>query len=80
MKIREASRKYGVLRIIQDRIRERVKEGTRRMEPNTILSKEDDLEEWLIELVKCGFPKKKSGLLDTVKKIMKEQKKKHSFQ
>lgn len=80
--IREASRTYGVPRgTIQDRLHGRIKEGPRKMGPNTIFNKEEEneLEKWLINLAKCGFPQKKNDLLTTVQKITTDEKRKTPF-
>lgn len=70
--IRQSSRIYGVPRgTLQDRVHERVKEGPRQMGPKTFLTKseEEEIVRWLIDLAKCGFPRKKEELLDSVQKI-----------
>ena len=80
--IREASRRYGVPRgTIQDRIHGRVKEGPRKMGPNTVLTKEEEdvLVKWLMDLTKCGFPQRKQDLLNAVEKIVTAEGRKTPF-
>lgn len=80
--IREASRTYGVpCGTIQDRLHGRVKEGPRKMGPNTIFIKveESELEKWLINLAKCGITRKKNDLLTTAQKIITDEKRKTHF-
>ncbi|KAF2881314.1 hypothetical protein ILUMI_24858 [Ignelater luminosus] len=82
MKIREASRRYGVpRRTLQDRLHGRVPEKPTRMGPETILSKEEEQElvDWMINMAKCGFPLKKDDLLNTVHTIIKEDERKNPF-
>lgn len=73
LSIREASRRYGVPRgTLQDRLHGRIQEGARRMGPQTVLSQDEEthLVDWLIQLSKCGFPRKKDDLLNTVQTII----------
>lgn len=79
--IREASRKYGVPRgTLQDRLHGRVPEN-KNMGRDTTLTKEEEesLVQWLSELAKCGFSRKKDDLLNTVQKIMKDDKRPNPF-
>lgn len=60
--VREASREYGVpIATLQDRLHDRVKEKPRQMGPDPILSahEENRLQEWILNMAKCGFPRKK---------------------
>lgn len=71
---RSASRQFGVPRAtLQDTLLGRSPEE-RRMGPAPVLTPEEEnkLENWLIELSKAGFPRKKDDLLDTVMKIVEE--------
>lgn len=71
--IREASRKFNVPKTtLQDRLSGRIKEGPRKMGPTTVLTtdEEKELVQWLCEIAKCGFPRKKVDLLDTVQNII----------
>ena len=80
--IRKSSRIYGVPRgTLQDRIHGRVKEGPRQMGPKSFLTKseEEEIVRWLIDLAKCGFPRKKEELLDSVQKIVSDSKRRSSF-
>lgn len=74
VKIREASRNYGVPRaIIQDRLKGRVRvDKSRRMGPDPFLSVENEekIVQWVINIAKCGFPIKKNELINTVQKIV----------
>ncbi|KAF2896741.1 hypothetical protein ILUMI_09437, partial [Ignelater luminosus] len=82
MKIREASRRYGVpRRTLQDRLHGRVPEKPTRKGPDTILSIEEEkkLVDWIINMAKCGFPLKKDDLLNTVHTIIKEDGRKNPF-
>ncbi|XP_055918295.1 uncharacterized protein LOC129950377 [Eupeodes corollae] len=51
------------------------------MGPDTVLSKNEEkfLEDWIINLAKCGFPLKPSDLLNTVQKIILEEKNRHNI-
>lgn len=67
--IRAANRMYGVPRgTLQDRIHGRISEGPQKMGPDTIMTplEEKKLANWSAELAKCGFPRKKEDILDTV--------------
>ena len=77
---RAASKEFSVPRAtLQDKLTGRVPEG-RRMGPETILSKEEDvLEAWIIEVCKLGFPRKKEDLLNTVQKMMKAENRPNPF-
>ncbi|KAJ8941908.1 hypothetical protein NQ314_010253 [Rhamnusium bicolor] len=80
--IREASRLFGVPRAtIQDRIKGRVKEGPRQMGRDPVLTKDEEgkIVKWLIDLSRCGFPQRKCDLLDTVEKIVTEDKRPTPF-
>lgn len=69
MKIRAASRAYGVPRgTIQDRLHSRVVEGPRKMGPDSILTKEEEaiLATWCINLAKCEFPLKPIDFLYSI--------------
>lgn len=80
--IRKASREFGIPRgTLQDRIHGRVIEKPRRMGPETILkaAEEQTLVNWLINLAKCGFPQKPTDLLNTVQKIIRDDKRKNPF-
>lgn len=80
--IREASRRYHVPRgTIQDRLHGRVKEGPRKMGPAGYLTPEEEqtLVEWLCHLARCGFPRKKDDLFDSVQKILNLQNRKTKF-
>lgn len=76
-KIRETCRAYGVPRsTLQDRIKGRVSDKPRKMGPDPFLTLESEkrIVDWLIQLAKCGFPIKKQELLNTVQKIVLEEK------
>lgn len=82
MSIREASRRYNVPRAtIQDRISGRIKVGPRKMGPPTVLSTDEELKlaNWLKELAKAGFPQKKTDLINTVQRIIHEEKRSTPF-
>ncbi|KAJ8966808.1 hypothetical protein NQ314_003304 [Rhamnusium bicolor] len=82
MSIRCASRNFGVPRgTIQDRLHGRVPEKPGKMGPSTILTqeKEQAIVDWLISLAKVGFARKKSDLLKTVEKIIKDDKRNTPF-
>lgn len=79
--IREASRKYGVPRgTLQDRLHGRVPENCK-MGRDSALSKaeEEALVQWLTDLAKCGFARKRDDLLNTVQNIMKAEKRPNKF-
>ncbi|GBP21797.1 Tigger transposable element-derived protein 6 [Eumeta japonica] len=81
IKIREASKKYKIPRsTIQDRIHKRAKPNVR-LGRTSVLSREEEMEieNWLIKLAKCGFPRKKDDLLDTVQNIIKEDQRRTPF-
>lgn len=82
MKIREASRVFGVPRgTLQDRLHLRVPEVPRKMGPNSVLTKEEEtaLKDWCIALAKCGFPLKCEDLLNTVHNIISEENRPNPF-
>lgn len=82
MAVREASRHFNVPRAtIQDRISGRIQAGPRKMGPPTVLSTEEELKlaSWLKELAKAGFPQKKMDLINTVQKIVQEEKRDTPF-
>lgn len=82
MKIREASRVFGVPRgTLQDRLHSRVPEVPRKMGPDTILSKEEEtaIKDWCVALAKSGFPLKSDDLLNTVYNIISEDKRPNPF-
>ncbi|KAJ8930636.1 hypothetical protein NQ314_016551 [Rhamnusium bicolor] len=59
--VREAGRRFGVPKTtILDRLSGRIKQGPRKMGPNTVLTADEEIElvQWLSELAKCGFPQK----------------------
>ncbi|CAG9837469.1 unnamed protein product [Diabrotica balteata] len=69
IKINEASRVFRIPRgTLQDRLHLRVPEVPRKMESDSVLSKEEEtaLKEWCIALVQCGFPLKLDDLLNTI--------------
>ncbi|KOB70152.1 Uncharacterized protein OBRU01_15786 [Operophtera brumata] len=75
MSIREVCRNYGIPRAtIQDRIAGRVSDALRTRGPDPTLGIEGEkhVVDWLINLAKCGFPIKKTELLDTVQKKLKD--------
>lgn len=80
--IRSASREFGVPKTtIQDRISGRIKEGPRKMGPQTVLSLEEEsiLVKWLKQLATTGFPQKKTDLQNAVQKIILENKRETPF-
>lgn len=79
MTIREASRIYSTS--IQDRISGRTSDAMKKRGPDPILTLEGEehIVNWLINLGKCGFPLKKSELLDTVQKNLKDKRKPYNF-
>lgn len=80
--VRAASVKYGVPRTtLHDRLSGRIAEGPRKMGPETVLSNAEEIRlvQWCIDLAKCGFPKKKDDLLNTVQNILKEDGRKNPF-
>lgn len=82
MSIREAARQFGVPKTtIIDRLHGRVKEGVRKMGSPTILTtvEESQLENWLKQLAKTGFPQKKNDLINTVQKIITKEKRETPF-
>nr|CAI5826805.1 unnamed protein product [Callosobruchus analis] len=70
MKIREASRVFGVPRgTLQDHLHARVPEMPRRMGPDSVLTREEEtaFKDWCIALAHCGFPLKPDDLINTTK-------------
>lgn len=81
-KLREICRQYGVPKsTVQDRIKGKVSNVIKQMGPDPVLTKEIEvnLVTWIENLAKSGFPLKKQVLLDTVQKIVKEEKLKTPF-
>lgn len=81
-KLREVCRRYGVPKsTVLDRIKGRISENCKRMGPDPVLTSEheDELCNWIVDLAKCGFPLKKSELLLSVQKIVKEENLKTPF-
>jgi hypothetical protein len=83
MSTREASRQFGVPRTtIQDRLKGKSPENiVRRTGPPPIMTREGEqkIADWLLDIAKCGFPIKKSELIDTVTKIARDSGKLHLF-
>nr|CAI5836919.1 unnamed protein product [Callosobruchus analis] len=82
MKIREASRVFGVPRgTLQDRLHARVREMPRRMVPHSVLTREEEtaLKDWCIALAHCGFPLKPDDLTNTVHNIISEDNRPNPF-
>ncbi|KAJ8953396.1 hypothetical protein NQ318_023513, partial [Aromia moschata] len=82
MSINKASKEFNVPKTsIIDRMKGRSRPNRRKTGPAPILSieVEDKLKEWIINIAKCGFPLKKSDLIDTVEKIAKDLGKSHLF-
>ncbi|KAL0830073.1 hypothetical protein ABMA28_003530 [Loxostege sticticalis] len=82
MKIREASRVFGVpRRTLQDRLHLRVPEVPRKMGPNSVLTKKIETapKDWCIALAKCGFPLKCGDLLNTVHNTISEENRPNPF-
>lgn len=72
--IREAARRYGVPKTtLANKLSGKYPEG-RKMGPETVLTttEEDVIVQWLLQLAKKGFPRKKSDLLNTVQAIVSE--------
>lgn len=82
MSIRKVCKMYNIPRsTIQDRLAGRTTDKIKKPGPDPILTckVEKELVEWLIDIAKCGFPIKKSNLLDTVEKIIKDSGKQSRF-
>ncbi|KAJ8936737.1 hypothetical protein NQ314_012184 [Rhamnusium bicolor] len=82
MAVRQASRTFGVPKsTIQDRLLEKNPEKQGKTGPEPLLSVigENKIADWFINLAKCGFPVKKSDLIETVEKILKDRGKKDLF-
>lgn len=80
--IREASKRFGVPRTtIQNRIHGRIKDIARKTDPEPFLTNEGEqkIVHWIKNMPKCGFPLKKSDLMETVTKILKDSKKESLF-
>nr|CAI5843653.1 unnamed protein product [Callosobruchus analis] len=74
MKIREASRVFGVPRgTLQDRLHARVPEMPKTAEEETAFK------DWCIALAHCGFPLKPDDLINTVHNIISEDKRPNPF-
>lgn len=81
-KLREICRQYGVPKsTVQDRIKGKVSDLSKQMGPDPVLTREIEkkLVTWIENLAKSRFPLKKQVLLDTVQKIVKEEKLKFCF-
>ena len=79
--IRKASKNYGVPRsTIQDKLKLQ-SDIPRKMGPSSILSVDEEkrIVQWVINLTKCGFPLKTDDLLNTVQKIVQDDKRKTPF-
>lgn len=82
MPIRTASKLFVVPRTtLQDRLAGRVDIDVFKTGRPSVLnpSEEETLVQWLIQLAKCGFPRKKSDLINSVKKIMKAENRPNPF-
>nr|CAI5826180.1 unnamed protein product [Callosobruchus analis] len=82
MKIREASRVFGVPRgSLQDRLHARVREMPRRMGPHSVFTREEEtaLKDWCIASAHCGFPLKPDDLINTVQNIISEDNRPNPF-
>ncbi|KAJ8926583.1 hypothetical protein NQ314_021036 [Rhamnusium bicolor] len=82
LSICEASKRFGVPRTtIQDRIHGRIDDIARKTGPKPLLTNkgEKNIVDWIKNIAKCGFPLKKSDLIQTVKKILKDSKKESLF-
>lgn len=82
LSIRKASAQYGVPRsTLQDKITGKTVDAYRKMGPDTILNtrEEQELVQWMIDLNKCGFPRKPDDLLNTVHKIIRDNERKNPF-
>lgn len=82
MSVREVCRKHGIPRsTLQDRIAGRTTDMVKKPGPDPILSYEGEKQivDWLLNLSKCGFPLKKSELLDTAQKVFKDTGKPNIF-
>lgn len=82
MSIREANRLFKIPRsTLQDRIRGRIDEECLKIGRDTVLSEaeEEVLVNWLIQLAKCGFPRKRSDLINTVANIVKDDGRPNAF-
>lgn len=76
--IREASKRFGVPRTT---IQGRIKDIARKTDPEPFLTNEGEqkIVHWIKNMPKCGFPLKKSDLMETVTKILKDSKKESLF-
>lgn len=75
MGIREASRIFGVPKTtLQDRIKGRVPEVPMKTgpPPRLTVTGENEIVQWIINIAKCGFPIRKTDLISTVQKILKD--------
>lgn len=82
MSINRASQEFNVPKTtIIDRMKGRSSENKRKTGPEPLLSRnaEIKLKEWVVNIAKCGFPLKKTDLLETVEKIAKDLGKSHLF-
>lgn len=82
MSVRMAGREFGIpKRTLQDHKCGKLPQVQRKTGPQPILSLEGEekLANWVINLAKCGFPVKKSDLIETVEAIVKNTEKENLF-
>lgn len=83
MSVRAAATLYGVPKsTLHDKVQGKSAEQTGKTgpEPRLSLDGENKIAKWVINLAKSGFPIKKSDLLDTVEKILKDTKREDLFE
>lgn len=83
MSVRTAATLYGVPKsTLHDKVQGKSSEniGKTGPEPRLSLDGENKIANWVINLAKSGFPIKKSDLLDTVEKILKDANKHDLFE
>lgn len=76
LNIRKAIAKYGIPRTtLQDKLNGKSPENSRKG-PDCVLNvrEEETLVKWLKDLTKCGFPRKPDDLLNTVQKVIRDDK------
>lgn len=81
MSVREASRQYEVPRsTLQDRLHRRV-DADCKVGRDTVLNQneEEAIVQWLIRMAICGFPRTRYNVINTVKNIIKEDKRPNPF-
>lgn len=66
---------------IQDRIHGRVSDKAKNTVPEPLLTheREEKIVKWIKNMAKCGFPLKKSDLMETIVKLLKDTKQQSLF-